>query len=414
MKKIIPLLLLSALIFTFTGCAAAEDGEFPVKLAGYTFSEKTDSIVCLSDSIADILIACGYTDLITARSDECTQPEIASLPTVGSKDSPSAQKVLDANPDVVFCDTSLPDNVYSKLDGLTIVLTMVPASNSEDLISLYGNICALCEGNTTGRKTGEEKARSILITMDDLQRVIPESKIVTTACYLYDIDGTAASGSGYDCKLFDYAKAVNVCAASKTKEDSLEKIRVSNPDYIFCAVGLKDRILSDPNFRNVEAVRNDDVYEIDSLMMKRQGNSLTQVLSFMIESMYPSLTKTSVPESSAESSDTASGSENSEESSIQPQVSADDSLTITEGMSYGYGQQGNDIFKIQQRLKDLGYFNDDPTGYFGEQSVNSFVAFEAANNLPADGTASAEDLRLLFSGDVKPAPAAESEAEHAE
>ena len=149
-------------------------------------------------------------------------------------------------------------------------------------------------------------------------------------------------------------------------------------------------------------------------MMKRQGNSLTQVLSFMIESMYPSLTKTSVPESSAESSDTASGSENSEESSIQPQVSADDSLTITEGMSYGYGQQGDDIFKIQQRLKDLGYFNDDPTGYFGEQSVNSFIAFETANGLPADGTASAEDLRLLFSGDVKPAPAAESEAEHAE
>ena len=72
-------------------------------------------------------------------------------------------------------------------------------------------------------------------------------------------------------------------------DDTIEKIRLSNPDYIFCAVGVKDQLSADNNFKNLKAVKNDRVFEIDSLLLNRQGNSLTEVLSFMIEMMYPEL-----------------------------------------------------------------------------------------------------------------------------
>ena len=449
MKKLIVFLLTAVILLGCTACTGRNNGEYPVKIANYTFAEKPDSIVCLNDSVADILIACGYSDRITARSDECSQPEISAAPSVGSKNRPNSQRILDVEPDVVFADKTLEEDVRSRLEESNVsVLTMMPAEDGDELTLLYENICALTDGNKSGRENGAEKSKSILLTMDDLQRIIPESDIVVTACYLYNLDGAAASDSSFDGKLLSYANATNVCAAKASPEENLEKIKLSNPDYIFCAAGLKDKLPDDANFKNLKAVKNGKVFEIDSLLIQRQGNSLTEVLSFMIENMYPDLTKpqqpakpessgdaskpessksessddASKPESSKpESSDNASKPESSKPESSKPEsseesskpesseesskVEADDSLDIYDGLEYGYGESGSDVEKIQNRLMALGYFDAEPTGYYGDFSEEAFRDFESANGLEIDGYASTEDLRLLFSADVKPASA---------
>ena len=86
MKRIISIALSAVLALSVSGCAyISPDAEYPVRIAGYTFEKKPESIVCLDDSVADILIACGYADLIKARSDECTQEEIEDIKTVFNK-----------------------------------------------------------------------------------------------------------------------------------------------------------------------------------------------------------------------------------------------------------------------------------------------------------------------------------------
>ena len=447
MKKIYSIFLAAFIILGCTACSSNSSGEYPVKLAGYTINEKPDSIVCLSDSVADILIACGYSDRISARSDECTQSEISGIPSVGSKDKPNSQKIFDVNPDIVFADKTIDSDTKDKIEnGGVSVLTMVPAENGEELTRLYENICAVADGNISGREKGSEKSNSILLTMSDLQRIVPESDIVVTACYIYDLNGNAATEKTLSGKLLSYAGLTNVCAISNTSDEGLNKIKLSNPDFIFCAQGLKEKISDDSNFKNLKAIRNKNVYEIDSLLIERQGNSLTEVISFMIETVYPELSNTkkssdvqqsngssnieaSNTESSQQSEETSSiensqqseetsstensqqseetsSTENSQQSSESSteasKVSADNSLEITENLAYGLGEQGSDITKIQQRLKDLGYFDDDPTGYFGELSSDAFKAFEKANNLEEDGYASTDDLKLLFSENVKP------------
>ena len=151
----------------------------------------------------------------------------------------------------------------------------------------------------------------------------------------------------------------------------------------------------------------------------------------MIENMDPEVTSSnnkdsSAKESAAEDSNTQSGSsetsaneasensntqENSKESKTEeskseeskPEISADDSLEITDEMSYANGDSDSNIKLIQERLKALGYFDEETTDFFGNYTEQSFRSFEAANQLEEDGTASADDLRLLFSADVKPA-----------
>lgn len=406
MKRLFAVMLVVSMIFCFSACSDSSKDEYPVKIASYTFNEKPDSVVCLSDSVADILIACGYAESINARSDECTQDEISSLPSVGTKAKPNTQKIIELSPDVVFADKSLDDSVANKLQSENItVLTMVPARTTEELALLYENICSVVDGKITGSETGKNKANAISLTMDDLQRLVPEKNVVVTACYIYDAQGTAASDNTLCGKLFSYANTVNVCSHELSGNNMLNALKLSDPQYIFCNTGVKNQIISDDFFKNFTAVKNNRIYEIDASVFERQGNSMTQVLSYIIETVYPELSSSS-QSSTVETSDQSSvpeSSENSDESSTESTVTADNSLEITEDMQYQNGEEDDNIKIIQNRLIELGYMDEDATGYYGNVTEESVRKFEENNSLTVDGIADSSDLTLLFSADVKPA-----------
>ena len=440
------------------GCSyMSPDAEYPVKIAGYTFDEKPESIVCLDDSVADILIACGYAELIKARSDECTQEEIEDIKTVGSEKKPDVNKIISANPDVVFVNKTLSGDVRNKLEEANInVLTMVKAKNNEDLSVLYESICAVAGGDKSGRKKGSEKANSVVTTMGDLQRIIPESEFLMTACYLYDTEGDVVYDDTFGANLFKYANAVNICGHEDG--DVIQKITLSDPKYIFCDTGVKEQLEKDDIFKNLSAVKEGNVTEIPKNIFERQGNSITQVLSEMIEIMYPALSggnseepsekaesseessateesseesseieesseesseieesseesseieesseeSSAIEESSEESSEIEESSEESSETSVIVVV-ADDSLNITQGMRYRVGEEDNNVKIIQQRLKDLGYFKGEVTGYYGEKTAKAVSDYEVTNRIDPDGNLSTPELYLLFSNEVLPA-----------
>ena len=428
MKKIISIIAAAAICLSAAACSVVSDGEYPVNIAGYTIKDRPRRVVCLSDSVADILITCGYADTIKARSDECTQQELAEIPTVGSKTAPSIQKIEDIEPDLILMDntvTNLPVSTLS--ENNYIVLNMITAQTGDDLKILYESLGSMMDGNETGKKKGEKKASNLLITLSDLQRIVPERDVPVTGCYLYDVKGNAATESSFCGKLFEYAKMINICSDFMTNEDVLNAVRRDNPKFIFCPVGVKASILAEKNFQAVDAVKNGDVYEIDENVFKRQGETMTEVLSFIIETVYPEVaggskenseasSQESKPESKQESkpeskqeskleSKQESNPESKQESKPESsQVKADDSLVINDYTAYGLGETGEDVLKIQTRLKELGFgeFKDGVTDFYGEQTVAAVKAFEKQNGLTEDGYAEHDDLVLLFSDKVKP------------
>ena len=468
MKRIISVVMSAVLALGAAGCSyMSPDAEYPVKIAGYTFDEKPESIVCLDDSVADILIACGYAELIKARSDECTQEEIEDIKTVGSEKKPDVNKIISANPDVVFVNKTLSGDVRNKLEEENInVLTMVKAKNNEDLSVLYESICAVAGGDKSGRKKGSEKANSVVTTMGDLQRIIPESDFLMKVCYMYDIEGDVVYDDTFGANLFKYANALNICGHEDG--DVIQKITLSEPNYIFCDTGVKEQLEKDDVLKNLSAVKEGNVIEIPKNIFERQGNSITQVLSEMIEIMYPALSggnseepsektesseeiseieesseesseieesseesseieesseesseieesseesseieesseeSSKIEESSEESSEIEESSEESSEASVIVVV-ADDSLNITQGMRYRVGEEDDNVKIIQQRLKDLGYFKGEVTGYYGEKTSKAVSDYEVTNRIDPDGNLSTPELYLLFSDEVLPA-----------
>ena len=247
MKKITVLLFTVILCFLYSACSF--DNEYPVTLAHTTIQRCPKNIICLSDSVADILMTCGYGDRIIARSEECTQPELSGLTSVGHKHSPSVNSIIDLHPDIVFADKSIPDEAYHTIRNSGIeILIMMPARTGDDLIRLYENIGAIMGGRYKGRENGSQKAESILIALRDLQRTIPSSNIVITSCYLYDLNGHAASDDTLEGKLLSYANTVNICGNARHANDALMTLQMSNPDYIFCAAGLKAPLMADPDY----------------------------------------------------------------------------------------------------------------------------------------------------------------------
>lgn len=58
------------------------------------------------------------------------------------------------------------------------------------------------------------------------------------------------------------------------------------------------------------------------------------------------------------------------------------------------------VFKIQTRLKELGYLQDDPDGIFGDNTVKAVERFQKAAGLEATGVATVEMQAKLFAADA--------------
>ena len=71
------------------------------------------------------------------------------------------------------------------------------------------------------------------------------------------------------------------------------------------------------------------------------------------------------------------------------------------------GSKGNEVSRMQQRLKDLGYLSGKVDGQFGGGTKRAVIAFQRRNGLTTDGVAGEETLAKLYAEDALAAPADE-------
>ncbi len=64
------------------------------------------------------------------------------------------------------------------------------------------------------------------------------------------------------------------------------------------------------------------------------------------------------------------------------------------------GSSGTDVRKLQQRLRDLGYYTGQVNGKFGEETERAVYEFQQRNGLWIDGVAGEDTQRMLYSTDA--------------
>lgn len=103
--------------------------------------------------------------------------------------------------------------------------------------------------------------------------------------------------------------------------------------------------------------------------------------------------------SSNESSDSSS-SENTEsaENENQEVNEADEEKSPEQPVLYRNGDEGEEVSKIQERLKELGYYDGEVTGKFDDATEAAYVKFQEAAGVSVDGI-SGTDRDILYSED---------------
>ena len=89
------------------------------------------------------------------------------------------------------------------------------------------------------------------------------------------------------------------------------------------------------------------------------------------------------------------GSSGSNSGSSDSGSSSADTSGLTRTLRRGY--TGDDVIKVQNRLKALGYYTKEVDGVYGLGSMAAVKAFQQNNGLTADGLAGNATLALLFS-----------------
>ena len=66
------------------------------------------------------------------------------------------------------------------------------------------------------------------------------------------------------------------------------------------------------------------------------------------------------------------------------------------------GSQGEKVWKLQEKLQALGYYEGEVDGQFGPGTRDAVIAFQQKNGLDADGLAGEETQKVLFSEEAVP------------
>ncbi|MEE8470854.1 MAG: ABC transporter substrate-binding protein [Dehalococcoidia bacterium] len=290
------LLLVLALIAAVSACAQPAPGAV-VDNQGREIHLQSIPVRIVSHvpSITETLFALGLGDRVVGVSDHGDFPEeAANKPKVGGYFTPSIEKIVALNPDLVLTDGHPAD--IAQLDGLGIPYIVL---EPEDIDELLSNIELL------GAITGSEKSASELRSdmEEHIDAVVSMVKDAPRPRVFYILDATdptkpwtAGPGSFVD-DLLSLAGGENVAGEAQGPwiQFSLEELVASDPEIILVdsmhgtAVMSLEQMKEHDAWREITAVKEDRIGLIDGDLVNRHGPRIVQGLEEMARIIHPEL-----------------------------------------------------------------------------------------------------------------------------
>ena len=292
-------LCITFFLMMVTGCGQAQTSsivsgaaatDWPVKVENVNLTKEPAGVAVLSGNIADILLKLRYETILKARSEDCSQSKLSSLP-VYSLDQ--AKELKNLGVDLALTDQMpTPDQTKAFSDVGVVLLSFLPADGRADLSRLYTEVGTAVKGARTGYEQGVKMAEQVLMGIDSVARIIPNKNILLTGIYVSDIDGSVVTGDMFQNSILESAGVTNVAAGSEGGKMDLTALKRANPQVIFCPFGLKEKLENADIFEGLSAVKEGRVYEIDPNYMKWQGETVMFAVTEIAGFAYPELKQT--------------------------------------------------------------------------------------------------------------------------
>ena len=289
----------TGVVATDNANADAETSAFPITLTDatgtdITITQEPQRIVSLSPNATEIICALGLEDKLVGRTSYCNYPEgVADITDIGSSMDMNVEAIANLNPDLAVASVYIDENVLNQLRGMNIPVVFL--DEEESFSGTYATIVKI------GRLTGtNDQANEILRSMQErvgeLRGKIEQAKQGKEDVVVYYTNqvGDSDFGAGGDTfigEIIELAGGVNMAKDVSGWAISKELITEKDPDVIFVPSN-RDMITQMQNndfYKNLTAVKEGKVYEVDEDIISRQGPRVVEGISEMAVKINPDL-----------------------------------------------------------------------------------------------------------------------------
>ncbi|NOH17225.1 ABC transporter substrate-binding protein [Clostridium cochlearium] len=254
-----------------------------------TIEKEPSKIISLGPNVTEIIFALNKGENLIGRTEFCDFPkEVEKIDTVGTLQTPNIEKIVELKPDIVIASTHVTEEYLNKLEQLGI--KSIAFYGSEDFEGAYdviSNIGKVLNANKEAHTIVDNMKKKV----DSVQEKIKGTD-TPSVYYVIDFGKSGDYTPGKDTFLH---KLINLAGAKNAGEDavqwkySLEKIIEKKPDIIICSkyYDTKKRLQQTEGYKDLEAIKNGKLFEIDNNMLDRQGPRLADGLEELAKIIHP-------------------------------------------------------------------------------------------------------------------------------
>jgi iron complex transport system substrate-binding protein len=266
-----------------------------------TLASPAARVVSLAPANTEIAFAIGAGDKLVAGTSYDDYPAAAkALPKIGDFQSPSVEKIVSFQPDLVLATGGIQSGLRAKLENLGIKVFVV---NPSTLDGVYSDMTAL------GRLLGVSgQATTVVDSMKERAAAV-EQKVAGLARPAVFVEiyskplMTAGTGTFID-NLITLAGGTNIgsAAGSGYPTFSEEVLLKDNPDVYIATTGSMaspGQIARRSGYDGLKAVQDGRVYVIDDDLLVRPGPRLIDGLEQLAQMIHPEVFGSPSPAASA-------------------------------------------------------------------------------------------------------------------
>lgn len=331
-KRMLALLLTAALLFAAVGCTASPAEETPSSspssqggavdtgtgllknvieetgdtitlddaLAGeVTIQKRPQQVLVLLNSVLDLWYMAGGSAVARIEGEDNIPDAAKDLPTIGTMSTPSVEKIVGYQPDLVILVNTLTKHreIQPALQQAGVPNISVSYKDYDDFLYLFELFTHITDQSGRGGELGEIKSK-VDAEIAKAQGKPKQKAMILYATASYVKAGVPKSVVG---DMLERLGAENIIDAETANGESMvdfsmEKVLESNPDVLFIQMardGKKaeenamNEIQSNPAWQEVSAVKNNRIYVVPREFSTLKPNArYPEAFAFFNEKLY--------------------------------------------------------------------------------------------------------------------------------
>ncbi len=244
-------------------------------------------VVSLNPTTTEIVFAVGAGARLVGRSQWDSWPDSARrVPDLGPAVRPNVETTLAAHPDLVLLYASADDQpAAARLRAAGIRVAALRIDRIEDFRRATRDIGALL-GDSARAATVVDSVDATLARVRAATRGLPRPTVFMPT---WESPVIAIGGGSFMNELIDIAGGRNVYAdiAAPSPTVSLEDVVKRDPDVVLASPETRARLLSDPRWQALRAVRTGRVLAFDTTVVGRPSVVLGQAAVSLARLLHP-------------------------------------------------------------------------------------------------------------------------------